>query len=71
MTETCAAADMSASALQEATRENNAESVNIEEMEVEGVNEAEGKGEGNAKVSGEVMRLLEQQEQRSLRLRRP
>ena len=47
LTETCAAAGSYASALREVTREKQAESVNIEEeMDVEVVNAAEGKGEG-------------------------
>ena len=57
LTETCAAAGSYASALREVMREKQAESVNIEEMDVEGVNAAEGKGEGvegerNVSVSG-------------------
>ena len=57
LTETCAAAGSYASALREVTREKQAESVNIEEMDVEGVNAAEVKGEGvegegNVNVSG-------------------
>ena len=57
LTETCAAAGSYASALREVTRAKQAESVNIEEMDVEVVNAAEGKGEGvegegNVNVSG-------------------
>ena len=59
LTKTCAAAGSYASALREVTREKHAESVNIEEeIDVEGVNTAERKGEGfqgggNVNVSGE------------------
>ena len=57
------AAGSYASALRKVTREKHAESVNIEEeIDVEGVNTAERKGEGvegegNVNVSGEVFRI--------------